>query len=131
MIRSAPKGASCGVDNFPVDILKQLTKTVVKKEFPSDTRLFLDLLIGFLNNVFKHGQCPPGVLSFYDAGDAIQLRQGATKIRPIGKATTYRKVVDVAQQLPHRQDLQTAFGDIQYFGASFGTERMQNSMNIH
>ena len=27
LIRSAPKGASCGVDNFPVDILKQLTKT--------------------------------------------------------------------------------------------------------
>ncbi len=39
--------------------------------------------------------------------------------------------MDVAQQLPHRQDLQTAFGDIQYCGASFGTERMQNSMNIH
>ena len=131
LIRSAPKGASCGVDNFPVDILKQLTKTVTKKEFPTDTRLFLDLLIGFLNIVFTHGQCPPGVLSFYDAGEAIRLRQGATKVRPIGKATTYRKVVDVAQQLPHRQDLQTAFGDIQYCGASFGTERMQNSMNIH
>ena len=39
--------------------------------------------------------------------------------------------MDVAQQLPHRKDLQTAFGDIQYCGASFGTERMQNSMNIH
>jgi hypothetical protein len=112
VIRSAPKGASCGVDNFPVDILKQLTKTVTKKEFPTDTRLFLDLLIGFLNIVFTHGQCPPGVLSFYDAGEAIRLRQGATKVRPIGKATTHRKVVDVAQQLPHRQDLQTAFGDI-------------------
>jgi hypothetical protein len=32
-----------------VDILKQLTNTMVKKEFPTDTRLFLDLLIGFLN----------------------------------------------------------------------------------
>jgi hypothetical protein len=116
---------------FPIDILKQLTKTVVKKEFPTDTRLFLDLLIGFLNVVFTHGQCPPGVLSFYDAGEAIRLQQGATKVRPIGKATTYRKIVDVAQQLPHREDLQTAFGDIQYCGASFGTERMQNSMNIH
>ena len=41
LIRSAPKGASCGVDNFPIDILKQLTKTVTKKEFPTDTRLFL------------------------------------------------------------------------------------------
>jgi len=131
LIRSAPKGASCGVNNFPVDILKQLTKTVTKKEFPTDTRLFLDLLIGFLDIVFTHGQCPPGVLSFYDAGEAIRLRQGATKVRPIGKATTHRKVVDVAQQLPHRQDLQTAFGDIQYCGASFGTEWMQNSMNIH
>jgi hypothetical protein len=80
LIRSAPKGASCGVDNFPIDILKQLTKTVTKKEFPTDTRLFLDLLIGFLNIVFTHGQCPPGVLSFYDAGEAIRLRQGATKI---------------------------------------------------
>ena len=39
--------------------------------------------------------------------------------------------MDVAQQLPHCQDLQTAIGDIQYCGASFGTERMQNSMNIH
>ena len=38
LIRSAPKGASCGVDNFPVNILKQLTKTVIKKEFPTDTR---------------------------------------------------------------------------------------------
>jgi hypothetical protein len=131
LIRSAPKGASCGVDNFPIDILKQLTKTVIKKEFPTDTRLFLDLLLGFFNIVFTHGQCPPGVLSFYDAGEAIRLRQGAIKVRLIGKATTYRKIVDVAQQLPHRQDLQTAFGDIQYCGASFGTERMQNSMNIH
>ena len=70
LIRSAPKGASCGVANFPVDILnKQSTKTVTKKEFPTDTRLFLDLLIGFLNIVFTHGQCPPGVLSFYDAGE--------------------------------------------------------------
>jgi len=131
LIRSAPKGASCGVDNFPVDILKQLTKTMVKKEFPTDTRLFLDLLIGFLNIVFIHGQCPPGVLSFYDAGELIRLRQGATKIRPIGKATTYRKIVDVAQQLPYRLDLQTEFGDIQFCGAAFGTERMQNAMNIH
>ena len=123
------KCASCGVDNF--DILKQLTKTVIEKEFPTDTRLFLDLLLGFFNIVFTHGQCPPGVLSFYDAGEAIRLWQGAIKVRPIGKVTTYRKIVDVAQQLPHRQDLQTAFGDIQYCGASFGTERMQNSMNIH
>jgi len=96
LIRSVPKGASCGVDNFPVDILKQLTKTMVKKEFPTDTRLFLDLLIEFLNIVFIHGQCPLGVLSFYNAGELIRLRQGATtKIRPIGKATTYRKIVDV------------------------------------
>ena len=106
LIRSAPKGASYGVDNFPVDILKQLTKTVmIKKEFPTDTRLFLDLLLGFLNIVFTHDQCPSGVLSFYDAGEATLLRQGATKIRPIDKATTYRKIVDVAQQLPHRQDV--------------------------
>ena len=92
---------------------------MIKKEFPTDTRLFLDLLIGFLNIVFTHGQFPPGVLTFYDAGEAIRLlRQGATKVRP----TTYRIIVDVAQQLPHRQDLQTAFGDIQYCGASFGTE---------
>jgi hypothetical protein len=69
LIRSAPKGASCGVDNYPVDILKQLTKTVIKKEFPTDTRLFLDLLLGFFNIVFTYGQCPPGVLSFYDAGE--------------------------------------------------------------
>ncbi len=125
MIRSAPKGASTGVDNFPVDILKQLTKTVIKKEFPTDTRLFVDLLLGFLNIVFTHGQCPPGVLSFYDAGEVIRLRQGATKVRSIGKAITYWKIVDVVQQLPHRQDLQTAFGDIHYCGASFETERMQ------
>jgi hypothetical protein len=54
LIRSAPKGASCGVDNFPVDILKQLTKTVIKKEFPTDTRLFLDLLLGFLRRWRGH-----------------------------------------------------------------------------
>ena len=42
LIRSAPKGASCGVDNFPVDILKLLTKTVTKKEFPTDTGLLSD-----------------------------------------------------------------------------------------
>ena len=131
LIRSTRKGASCGVDNFPVDILKQLTKTMAKKEFPTDTRLFLDLLIGFLNTLFIHGQCPPGVLSFYDAGELIRLRQGATKIRPIGKATTYRKIMDVAQQISHRLDLQNEFGDIQFCGAAFGTERMQNAMNIH
>ena len=131
LIRSSPKDASYGVDNFPVDILKQLTNTMAKKEFPTDTRLFLDLLIGFLNIVFIHGQCPPGVLSFYDAGELIRLRQGATKIRPIGKATTYRKIVDVAQQIPHRLDVQNKFGDIQFCGAAFGTEWMQNAMNIH
>jgi hypothetical protein len=114
-----------------VDILKQLTKTMVKKKFPTDTRLFLDLLIGFLNIVFINGQCLPGVLSFYDAGELIRLRQGATKIRPIEKATTYRKIVDVAQQIPHRLDLQNEFGYIQFCGAAFGTERMQNAMNSH
>jgi hypothetical protein len=40
LIRSSSKGASPGVDNFPIDILKQLAKTAVKKEFPVDTRLF-------------------------------------------------------------------------------------------
>ena len=71
------------------------------------------------------------MLSFCDAGEAVRLRQGAIKVRPIGKATTYRKIVDVAQQMPHRHDMQTEFGYIHYCGASFGTERMQNSMNIH
>jgi hypothetical protein len=40
LIRSSSKGTSPGVDNFPIDILKQLAKTAVKKEFPVDTRLF-------------------------------------------------------------------------------------------
>ena len=56
---------------------------------------------------------------------------GMITIRPIGKITTYRKIVDVAQQLSHRQDLQKEFGDVQYCGASFRAERMQNSMNVH
>ena len=45
LIRSAPKGASCGVDNFPVDILKQLTKTMVKKEFPTVTIICTMIMI--------------------------------------------------------------------------------------
>ena len=57
---------------------------------------------GIFNIVFTHGQRPPDVLSFYDAGEATRLRQGATKVRPIGKATTYRNTVYVAQQQPHR-----------------------------
>ena len=60
LIRSSSKGTSCGVDNFPIDILKQLSKTVVKKEFPVDTRAFLDLLTAFFNQVFTFGHCPPG-----------------------------------------------------------------------
>jgi len=131
LIRSSSKGSSCGVDNFPIDILKQLAKTLVKKEFPVDTRLFLDLLTDFFNRVFTFGQCPAGVLAFYDAGELIRLMQGASKIRPIGKATTFRKIVDVAQQQPHRQELQSEFGEVQFCGAAFGTERMQNAMNIH
>ena len=114
------------VDNFPIDILKQLSKTVVKKEFPVETRTFLELLTAFFNRVFTFGHCPSGVLHFYDAGESIRLLQGATKIRPIGKATTYRKIVDVAQLLPHRVELQKEFGDIQFCGASFGVERMHS-----
>ena len=112
LIRSSSKGASPGVDNFPVDILKQLAKTAVKKEFPVDTRLFLDLLTYFFNRAFTFGQCPKGVLTFYDAGELIRLQQGATKVRPIGKATTFRKIVDVAQNKPHRSAQQTEFADI-------------------
>jgi hypothetical protein len=44
LIRSSSKGASCEVDNFPIDILKQLAKTVIKKAFRVDTRLFLEFL---------------------------------------------------------------------------------------
>jgi hypothetical protein len=131
LIRSSSKGASCGVDNFPIDILKQISKTLTKKEFPADTRLFLELLTDFFNKVFTFGQCPQGVLRFYDAGELIRLLQGATKIRPIGKATSYRKIFDVAQQLPHRKALQEEFGDIQFCGASFGVERMQCAINVH
>eukprot|EP01036_Dinobryon_divergens_P061930 gene61930-biopygen33732 len=131
LIRSSSKGASPGVDNFPIDILKQLAKTAVKKEFPVDTRLFLDLLTNFFNRIFTFGQCPRGVLSFYDAGELIRLLQGASKIRPIGKATTFRKIVDVAQNKPYREAQQAEFGNIQYCGAAFGAERMQNAMNIH
>ena len=97
LIRSSSKGTSCGVDNFPIDILKQLSKTVEKNEFPVETRTFLELLTAFFNRVFTFGHCPSGILHFYDAGESIRLLQGATKIRPIGKATTYRKIVGVAQ----------------------------------
>eukprot|EP01035_Chromulina_nebulosa_P069318 gene69318-biopygen18419 len=130
-ITSEAKGASPGVDNFPVDILKQLTKTQSKKEFPVDTRLFLDLLTWFFNRMFTFGQCPRGVLNFYDSGELIRLLQGASKIRPIGKATTFRKIVDVAQNKPHRAAQQEEFADLQYCGAAFGTERMLNAMSIH
>ena len=119
------------MDNFPVDILKQLTKTQSKKEFPVDTRLFLDLLTWFFNRMFTFGQCPRGVLNFYDSGELIRLLQGASKIRPIGKATTFRKIVDVAQNKPHRAAQQEEFADLQYCGAAFGTERMLNAMSIH
>ena len=84
LIRSSSKGTSCGVDNFPIDVLKQLAKTVVKKEFPVDTRLFPEFLTAFFNRVFTFGQCPQGVLTFYDAGKLIRLRQGASKTRPQG-----------------------------------------------
>jgi hypothetical protein len=103
LIPSSSKGTSCGVDNFPIDILKQLSKTVVKKEFPVETRTFLELLTAFFNRVFTFGHYPSGVLHFYDDGELIRLLQGATKIRPIGKATTYRKIVDGAKLLPHRK----------------------------
>ena len=99
--------------NFPIDILKQLAKTAVKKEFPVDTRLFFDLLTNFFNLLFTFGQCPWGVLSFYDAGELIRLLQGASKICQIGKATTFRKLVDVAQNKPHRAAQQVEFGNIQ------------------
>ena len=98
------------MDNFPVDILKQMTKTQSKKEFPVDTRLFLDLLTGFFNRIFTFGQCPRGVLN---SGELIRLLQGESKVRPIGKATTYRKIVDVAQNKPHRAAQQEEFADLQ------------------
>ena len=37
----------------------------------------------------------------------------------------------MAQQLPHRQELQKEFGNIQFYGASFETERMQAAINVH
>ena len=37
----------------------------------------------------------------------------------------------MAQQLPHRKELQKEFGNIQFCGASFGTERMQAAINVH
>ena len=76
LIRSSSKGTSCGVDNFPIDILKQLSKTVVKKEFPVETWTFLELLTSFFNLVFTFGHCPSGMLPFYDAGESIRLLQG-------------------------------------------------------
>ena len=76
LIRSSSKERSCGVDNFPIDILKQLSKTVVKKEFPVETRTFLKLLTAFFNRVFAFGHCPSEVLHFYDAGELIRLLQG-------------------------------------------------------
>ena len=97
-----------------------------------DTRLFLDLLTWFFNRMFTFGQCPRGVLNFYDSGELIRLLQGASKIRPIGKATTFRKIVDVAQNKPHRAAQQEEFADLQYCGEAFGTEeRMLNAMSIH
>ena len=71
------------------------------------------------------------ILHFYDAGELIRLLQGATKIRPIGKATTHSNIVDVRQQLPHREELQEEFGNIQFFcGESFfGVERMKKAIN--
>jgi hypothetical protein len=73
------------VDNFPIDILKQLGTTAVKKE-----RTFS---IAYLPSV--------SFLSFYDAGELIRLPQGASKIRPIGKATAFCKIVDETQNKPH------------------------------
>ena len=67
---------------------------------------------------------------FYDADESNCLLQGAAKIRPIGKATTYRKIIDVSQLLPHREDLQEEFGEIQFCGTSFGVVRMQNVINL-
>jgi hypothetical protein len=79
LIRSSSKGTSCGVNNFPIDILiKQSSKTLVKKEFPVNTRTFLELLTAFFNRVFTFDHCSPGVLHFYDAGEQIRLLQGAT-----------------------------------------------------
>ena len=62
LIHSSSKGTSCGVDNVTIDILKQLSKTLVENEFPVDTRTFLELLTAFFNRVFTFGHCPPGVL---------------------------------------------------------------------
>ena len=52
LVRTASRGAASGADNFPMDVLKQLGKTVAKKEFPVDTAQFLDNLTDFLNRVF-------------------------------------------------------------------------------
>ena len=131
LIRTSAKGTSPGIVNFQIDILKQLSKTLFKKDFPMDTRLFLALLTDFFNRAFTYGQCPRGVLNFYDAGELIRLRQGVSKIRGIGKATTYRKIFDVAQNKPHRAAQQEEFAGIQLCGAAFGTEWMQSAMNVH
>ena len=49
--------------------------------------------------------------------------QGASKIRPIGKATTYHKIVDVAQGKPHYcAAQQEEFENLQYCGTAFGTQ---------
>ena len=47
------------------------------------------------------------------------------------KSELFRKIVDVAQQLPHSQELQKEFGNIMFCGASFGIECMQAAINVH
>lgn len=131
LIHTAARGASAGVDNFPIDILKQLSKPNLRKEFPPETTLFLQLLTGFINRVFVTADCPPGVLKFLDSGELVCLEQALGKIRPIGKATSYRKLSDSALQLPFRDNLRTHFKGLQYAGAAFGTERMQHSLRVH
>ncbi len=129
-IRSSSKGTSCGEDNFPIDILKQLSKTVVKKEFPVEMRTFLKLLTAFFNRVFTFGHCPSEVLHFYDAGELIRLLQGNQD--PAYREGNY--IPDDCRHCPAVTASGGAAGGIRghpIYGASFGVERMQNALTVH
>ena len=109
LIHSSSKGASPGVDNFPVDILKQLAKTAVKKEFPVDTRLFLDLLTNCFNLVLPG--VLPGVTSLQIPSSPLShISSALVVIAPLSVAVASQETRDNCELLSNSAAMEVESG---------------------
>lgn len=130
IVKHAPNCTAPGVDNFPMDILKALLKTDERRELETDVILFADLSAKFLNLIELGPMNNPDLnwtlqtARLFDGGELILLEKKDTdKKRPIAKATTWRKIWDMADCRLMKESLISLYGNVQLGSQPFGTER--------